>query len=319
MRQRMTIHPLVLAIAMLALFALACDIGGSPAAPAGDQTGAGAALQQTSAALDAKMTQLAGGSNSTSAPTKGGASKTEAAPPAGGKVVDDFTKGDANWALPSTGITIADGAMTAGPYTNSQCLQIYDNESQTQTAMNAQCFAVCKACGIAQDYTMQVDAQWIADSDSDRWLAIILRFDDQNDNNIGDVGKDYILAFGFAPAGSQNYSAWEFVPFDRNQPWHRTFDNAGPIQYKTYTTLKFVSSNGGMRMEIYADGKLFSTWVERKADVQVSERLLWSQWSGIKGAPQSRMTPIITKGKVGLGVLEKGGAAKFTNFSFEPH
>jgi len=73
-----------------------------------------------------------------------------------------------------------------------------------------------------------------------------------------------------------------------------------------------------MKIDLYADGKLFSSWVERKSDVTVSERLLWTQWSSIKGAPPSRMNPILTKGKVGLGMLEMGGAAIFSNFSFEP-
>jgi hypothetical protein len=320
MRQRMTIHPLMLAIALLALFALACDLGGAATGGAGT-SGTQQALDSTSAALDAKLTQAAGGSSSTAAPTKEAAGDTQAAPAGGGKVTDDFSDtNDANWVLPKIGgITIADGAMTAGPYSEGQCLHIYDNDLQTQTAMNAQCFAVCKTCGIAQDYTMQVDVQWLSDSNTDKWLGLMLRFDDQNDNNIADIGKDYLLALGLAPAAGQNYSAWEFVPFDRNQPWHRTFDNAGPIQYKSYTTIKVVSSNGGMRIEIYADGKLFTTWVERKADVQVNERLLWSQLSGVKGAPPTKMSPIITKGKIGLGVIEIGGAVKYSNFSFEPH
>jgi hypothetical protein len=328
MRQKTNFHPLLLAIAMLAIFALACDVGGGGATTGGGtQSGTVQAMQSTQDAISAQMTQLAGGAKATTGPAKVDASgSTEAAPAAGGKVEDDFTKGDANWALPPSGITIADGVMTAGPFSNDKAMFLLDTDNFSfsppqSNAMNAQTFAICKTCGVAQNYTMKVDVKWI-DSDTERWLMVLLRFDDQNNNNIADVGKDYMLGFGFSPRNPKhNFSAWEFVPFDRNMPWHGTFADRGPIQSNVITSLKFVSSNNGMKMEIYADGKLFTTWYERKADVQESAtntRLLWSQLTGVKGSPSERMTPIITKGKVGLGVLEKGGAVEYSNFSFEP-
>jgi hypothetical protein len=326
MRRIKTIHPLLLTITALAFLGLACSVGGSTSgteagAPANDQSSTMQAMQATNDALAAKITE-SGGGGSKNTPKPAGSTEAAGNPEptkeAGGSVTDDFSKGSDNWALPKSGATIADGALTVGPYDNSQAMFIIDSDNQSQTVMNAATFAICKACGIAQDYTMSVDVEWVPDSNSDRWLMIVLRFDDKNDNNIADLGKDYVLGLGLMPAGGQNYSAWEFVPFDRNQPWHRTFENAGPIQYKISTNIKIVSLDGGMKFDIYADGKKFSTWVERKSDVVTDERLLWTQLSGGKFAPPSRMSPIITKGKVGLGVMEKGGAAKFSNFSFEP-
>jgi len=282
----------ILVVSLLTLAAITCSVGGST-------TGDGS-LQATNDALVAQLTAQAGGQpppELTQAPvgTTGNTGAT------GSSFSDNFSQDQGFWSV-FDGMTIGGNQMLVGPF--KDCADI-------DVTIAPMCFSVCTRCGILTDYDFTVEGQWIK-GPTDRYMAVILRFDDKNDNNIPDRGQDYFLAFAWtaAPVDGANFFVVEFIPISKTAPWLFNFSDDGPFfGGDTINTMRFVSSQDGHRIDIYGDAGIRAATLTIDKPI-IDERLLTSRQFSL-----TRDTPPVTSGKIGLGVIQRGVQAAFSNFS----
>jgi len=287
---------LLLVLSILALAAITCSVGGT--------TSGGDDLQATNDALVAQLTAAAGGpsvpdaATQASGTTNGGTGTTAGA---GSSFSDDFSQDQGFWHV-FDGVTIGNNQMLVGPF--KDCADI-------DVTIAPMCFAVCTRCGVLTDYDFTVDGQWIK-GPTDRYMAVVLRFDDKNDNNIPDRGQDYLLAFAWtaAPVDGANFFVFEYIPISKTAPWLFNFSEDGPFfGGDKINTLRFVSSQDGHRIDIYGDAGIRAATLTIDKPI-IDERLLASRQFSL-----TRDTPPITSGKIGLGVIQRGIQAAFSNFS----
>lgn len=283
----------MLVISLLVLAAITCSVGGS--------TTGGDGLQATNDALVAQLTQAAGGPPTPAAATQQSGSTTSTSGSAGTSFSDDFSQDQGFWFV-FDGVTIGGNQMLVGPF--KDCADI-------DVTIAPMCFSVCTRCGILTDYDFTVDGQWVK-GPTDRYMAVILRFDDKNDNNIPDRGQDYLLAFAWtaAPVEGSNFFVVEYIPISKTAPWLFNFADDGPFfGGDKINTLRFVSSQDGHRIDIYGDAGIRAATLTIDKPI-IDERLLASRQFSL-----TRDTPPITSGKIGLGVIRRGVQAAFSSFS----
>lgn len=282
---------LLLVVSILALAAVTCSVGGSTSSGGND-------LQATNDALVAQLTQAAGGPAAPSGSTQESGSTsgtTSGSTASGSSFRDDFSQDQGFWNL-FDGVTIANNQLLVGPF--KDCADI-------DVSIAPMCFSVCKTCGVLTDYDMTVEGQW-KKGPTDRFMAVILRFDDVNDNNIPDRGQDYFLAFAWTavPVNGANFFVFEFIPVSKTAPWVFNFSDSGPFfGGSKVNEFRFVSSQGGHRIDIYGDAGVRAATLTVDTPI-IDEHML-----------ASRYDPPITSGKIGLGVIQRGVQAAFSNFS----
>jgi hypothetical protein len=285
---------LLLVVSILALAAITCSVGGSTSSGGSD-------LQATNNALVAQLTQSAGGPSAPAGATQPSVSTDGNTSSSGTSFSDDFSQDQGFWHI-FDGVSISSNQLFVGPF--KDCADI-------DVSIAPMCFSVCTRCGVLTDYDLTVDGQWIK-GPTDRYMAVILRFDDKNDNNIPDRGQDYFLAFAWtaAPVDGANFLVFEFIPISKTAPWLFNFSDDGPFfGGDKINTFRFVSSQEGHRIDIYGDAGIRAATLTVDKPV-IDERMLASRQFSL-----TRDDPPITSGKVGLGVIQRGVQAAFSNFS----
>ncbi|HLC35782.1 MAG TPA: hypothetical protein VJJ70_12410 [Anaerolineales bacterium] len=283
----------ILVISLLALAAITCSVGGSTT---GDDS-----LQATNDALVAQITAQAGGEPLLPASTQEPGATPGNTGASGSSFSDNFSKDQGFWSV-FDGVAISGNQLLVGPF--KDCADI-------DVTIAPMCFSVCTHCGILTDYDFTVDGQWTK-GPTDRYMAVILRFDDKNDNNIPDRGQDYFLAFVWtaAPVDGSNFQVWEYIPISKTAPWLFSFSDSGPFfGGDTVNTMRFVSSQDGHRIDIYGDAGIRAATLTLDKPI-IDERLLASRQFSLT----RDLTPV-TSGKIGLGVIRRGVQAAFSNFS----
>jgi hypothetical protein len=279
-------------VSILALAAITCSVGGSTSSGGDD-------LQATNDALVAQLTQAAGGPPAPVVATQGTSSPTGSTTTSGTSFSDDFSQDQGFWHV-FDGVAISSNQLLVGPF--KDCADI-------DVSIAPMC-SVCTRCGSSPTTT----SRW-KDSGSgptDRYGCFILRFDDQNNNNIPDRGKDYFLAFAWtaAPINGANILVFEFIPISRTAPWLFNFSDDGPFfGGDKINSFRFVSSQDGHRIDIYGDAGIRAATLTVDKPV-IDERMLASRQFSL-----TRDDPPITSGKIGLGVIQRGVQAAFSNFS----
>ncbi len=282
----------MIVISVLALAAITCG---------GVSTTGGDTLQATNDALVAQLTAQAGGQPLSAAATQEPSSSTGNTGATGSSFSDDFAQDQGFWSV-FDGVAIGGNQLLVGPF--KDCADI-------DVTIAPMCFSVCTRCGVLTDYDFTVEGQWIK-GPTDRYMAVILRFDDVNDNNIPDRGQDYFLAFAWtaAPVDGANFFVLEFIPISKTAPWLFNFADDGPFfGGATINSMRFVSSQDGHRIDIFGDAGVRAATLTLDKPI-IDERLIESRKFSL-----TRDTPPVTSGKIGLGVIQRGVQAAFSNFS----
>ena len=244
-------------VTLLTLAALACGAGlpggNSTATPAIDFQATAAALQATADALAQAETQQAqvpptAPALPTAPPedTQAPEQPTQASGPQ--SYVDDFSSDKGNWEVFSNDVgsaQISDGVLLLGPF--NECTDVGQNSGPFG------CFSQCLACGVVSEYDIQVDAAYISGR-TDQTFGMVLRFQDANNNGLVDK-EDYFLDFELS-IYDQSFYVFEHLAgagiTDFPALDSRTETNiASGTQVNT---LRAVSTNGGVNVDLYLNG-----------------------------------------------------------------
>ena len=234
----------LLALAIIALSTTMCSrsstSGGSEAGP--DVAATLAAMQVE---LDnAKATAAAAGISLPPAATAAGqALPTEqAGAPAPGQSVEDRFDSDIGTFALGENVQIQNGALLMGPF--QQCAE---DVASFDAPVN--CIAVCQTCGTdLVNYHMELDISF-ADGLSDKGFGVLLRFDDQNGDQMLDR-EDYYLDLAFN-AFENEWSIFVHIP-DEVNPWFRV--KSGPAGLRARNApnkLEVTASNSGRIIDIF--------------------------------------------------------------------
>jgi hypothetical protein len=292
--RRRLIIPLT-ALAALALGTMMCSsLGGSSAEGTDTSQDISATLevlQQELADAQATAGAASAASPPTAAPTKEAEPTEQVAAAPGGRVEDGFDSDIGTFAL-SEGVQVQDGALLLGPF--DQCA-----EDVAAFDSPIDCNAVCLTCGAnLTNYRMQADISF-ADGLSDKQWGIILRFVDQNGNELLDR-EDYLLVIGF-DVYDNAWAVYVHIP-DAVAPWLLVKSGSAGLRSQGSPNLfEATASNDGRMIDVRLNDKRL---VLLTADAPQPGETLIKDWAD--------------SGSVGFVDLGRRVQARFDNFVLEP-
>lgn len=281
----------LMALALLALGTTMCSRGGSSGES--DDLAATMAAMQVELASAKATAEAAAGAPAPAATSAGQALPTEqAAAPAPGQRVEDRFDSDLGTFVLGEHVQVEDGALLLGPF--DQCA-----EDVASFDVPVDCIAVCQTCGAnVVDYHMLLDIAF-SDGLSDKGFGVLLRFDDQNGDQLLDR-EDYYLDFAFNAFENQ-WSIFVHVPNEVN-PWYRV--KSGPAGLRAQNApnkLEITTSNGGRIIDIFLNDKRLA---KLTADHPEPGEILVDPWA--------------ESGAVGFTATGRRVQGRYDNFIFEP-
>lgn len=174
------------------------------------------------------------------------------------------------------------------------------------------CIAICETCGIVSEYDERVEITY-EDGYVDKMFGLVIRFNDENDNNMIDR-EDYFLGWAYNAYPQPNASyLFEHIPTDfAGWKVYGPFPRHLRGKQDKPSIIRIIAWNGGSRIIIYMnDTVVAKIQNEEKIPGKGDEIFL-----GKRKEISSKWEGMPNQGKVGFWVAEWKIKLKYDNFSF---